>query len=44
MRCLASQAEVDAAYESMSGHVDSPETIHAGPAMIQVWARKPAGS
>ena len=39
---LASEAEVAAAHESMSRHVDDPDTIHAGPAMIQVWARKPA--
>ena len=39
---LASKAEVAAAYESMSRHVDDPDTIHAGPALIQVWARKAA--
>jgi SAM-dependent methyltransferase len=41
---LATDAEVVAAYKSMSRHVDDPDTIHAGPALIQVWARKPAGS
>ena len=39
---LASEAEVAAAHESMSRHVDDPDTIHAGPAMIQIWAYKPA--
>ena len=39
---LAAEAEVAAAHESMSRHVDDSETIHAGPAMIQVWAHKPA--
>jgi ubiquinone/menaquinone biosynthesis C-methylase UbiE len=38
---LASEAEVTAAYESMSRHVDNPDSITAGPAMIQIWARKP---
>jgi ubiquinone/menaquinone biosynthesis C-methylase UbiE len=41
---LASEAEVAAAHESMSRHVDDPNTIHAGPSLIQVWARKPADS
>jgi len=41
---LAGDTEVDAAYESLSRHVNDPDTVHAGPALIQVWARKPASS
>ena len=37
-----SEAEVAAGYEALRRHVDDPSTIHAGPAMIQVWARRPA--
>jgi ubiquinone/menaquinone biosynthesis C-methylase UbiE len=39
---LASEAEVTVAYDSLARHTEDPDTIHAGPAMIQVWARKPA--
>jgi ubiquinone/menaquinone biosynthesis C-methylase UbiE len=39
---LVSEDEAAAAQDSMSRHVEDPNTIHTGPAMIQVWARKPA--
>ena len=41
---LASESEAAAAYKTLARHVEDPDTIHAGPAMIQVWARKPVRS
>ena len=41
---LASQADVAAAYESLARHVEDPDTVVAGPAMVQVWARKPVAT